>query len=338
MRTPVTERLGIEHPVIQAPIGGLSVPALAGAVSNAGGLGMMAITWLEPDEIRAAIEELRDITDRPFGVNIIIDHRAEPQDERVEVALAAGAPVMSFFWGDPAPFVDRVHSAGALATLTVGSADEAKRAVDAGVDVIVAQGWEAGGHVWGEVSTLALVPAVVDAVAGAPVVAAGGITDGRGLAAVLALGAQAAWMGTRFVASKEAPAHPDWKARLLGAGETDTFYSKVFDVGWEDAAHRTLRNQTIDDWLAAGSPPSGQRPGEGEVLATRSDGSEVVRYSSVSARDSLVGRIDDLSLWCGQGVALVKEILPAAEIVQRTVAEAEALLAELGDAAGVTVR
>jgi nitronate monooxygenase len=331
MRTAVTERLGIEHPVIQAPIGGLSVPALAGAVSNAGGLGMMAITWMSPDEIRAAIDAIRTITDRPFGVNVIIDRRDEPQDERVEVALAAGAPVVSFFWGDPAPFIDRVHASGATATLTVGAAEEARRAADAGIDVIVAQGWEAGGHVWGEVSTLALVPAVVDAVMGTPVVAAGGITDGRGFAAVRALGAEAAWMGTRFVASEEAPAHPHWKALLIGAKETDTFYSSLFDVGWPDAPHRTLRNQTIDDWLAAGSPPTGQRPGEGEVLATRPDGSDVVRYSSVSARDSLVGRIDDLSLWCGQGVALVKEILPAAEIVRRTVADAEQLLAELGD-------
>jgi nitronate monooxygenase len=338
MRTAVTDRLGIQHPIIQAPIGGLSVPALAGAVSNAGGLGMMAITWMSPDQIRAAIDEIRTITDRPFGVNIIIDRNDEPQDERVDVALAAGAPVISFFWGDPAPFIERVHGAGAQATLTVGAAEEARRAADAGVDVIVAQGWEAGGHVWGQVSTLALVPAVVDAVKGTPVVAAGGITDGRGLAAVLALGAEAAWMGTRFVASDEAPAHPGWKAKIIGAKETETYYSSLFDVGWPDAPHRTLRNQTIDDWLAAGSPASGQRPGEGEVLATRPDGSQVVRYSSVSPGNSLVGRINDLSLWCGQGVALVREILPAAEIVRRTVAEAEAILARLGAAAGVTAR
>lgn len=329
METSITRLLGIEHPIIQAPIGGLSVPALAGAVSNVGGLGLMAVTWMSPDEIRAAIDAVRTITNKPFGVNIIIDRSDEPQDERVEVALAAGAPVISFFWGDPAPFIDRVHAAGATATLTVGSAEEARRAADAGVDAIVAQGWEAGGHVWGQVSTLALVPAVVDAVGNTPVAAAGGITDGRGLAAALALGAGAAWMGTRFVASDEAPAHPHWKARVTGARETDTYYSSLFDIGWPDAPHRTLRNQAIDDWLAAGSPKTGQRPGEGEVLATRPDGTEVVRYSSVSARDSLVGRIDDLSLWCGQGVALVKEVLPAAEIVRRTVAEAEAVLAEL---------
>jgi nitronate monooxygenase len=333
METSLTRLLGIEHPIIQAPIGGLSVPALAGAVSNAGGLGMMAITWLALDEIREAIAEVLAMTNRPFGVNIVIDPHDEPQDARVEAALAAGAPIVSFFWGDPAPFVGRVHAAGAKATLTVGSAEEARRGVDAGVDIIVAQGWEAGGHVWGKVATLALVPAVVDAVPGTPVAAAGGITDGRGLAAALALGAEAAWMGTRFVASDEAPAHPHWKARITGARETDTYYSTVFDVGWPDAPHRTLRNQTIDDWLAAGSPPPGRRPNEGEILATRPDGSAVVRYSSASARDSLVGRIDDLSLWCGQGVALVKEVLPAREIVHRTVADAEARLTELAGSA-----
>jgi nitronate monooxygenase len=338
METSVTRLLGIEHPIIHAPIGGLSVPALAGAVSNAGGLGMMAITWLEPGEIRGAITELRGLTARPFGVNVIIDPQDPPQDERVEVALEAGAPLVSFTWGDPAPYVDRVHRAGALAALTVGSADEARRAVDAGIDVIVAQGWEAGGHVWGEVSTLALVPAVVDAVPGTPVIAAGGIADGRGLAAVLGLGAGAAWMGTRFVASAEAPAHPRYHERLLAARESDTFHGKLFDVGWPNAAHRVLRNATIEAWLAAGSPPSGDRPGEGEVLATRADGSEIARYASMSPSAGTTGRIDELSLWSGQSVGLIHEVLPAAEIVGRTVAEAEAILAELGNAAGVTAR
>ena len=329
MRTLVTERLGIDQPIVQAPIGGLSVPALAGAVSNAGGLGMMAITWLDPDGIRSQIADVRARTDRPFGVNVIIDEQDPPQDERVEVALAAGAPIISFTWGDPAPFVDRVHAAGALATLTVGGAEEARRAVDAGVDVIVAQGWEAGGHVWGQVSTLALVPAVVDAVPGTPVIAAGGIADGRGLAAVLALGAGAAWMGTRFVASEEAPAHADWLSRVLSARETDTYYTTLFDVGWPNAPHRVLHNGTIEAWLEAGSPAPGARPGEGEVLARHADGTEIVRYASMSARTGVEGRIDELALWAGQSVGLVHEVLPAAEIVRRAVAEAEAVLAGL---------
>ena len=325
MRTSVTELLGIEHPIIQAPIGGLSVPALAGAVANAGGLGLMAQGWMTPDEIRESIAAAQAITDKPFGINLIID---EPQEERLEAALDADVRFISFVWGDPAPYLDLVHAAGAKASLTVGSTDEARQAVDAGIDLIVAQGWEAGGHVRGQVSTLALVPAVIDAVGDTPVVAAGGITDGRGLAAVLALGAGAAWMGTRFVAAAETPAHPDWVVRVLGARETDTFYSSLFDIGWPDAPHRVLRNSTIEAWLAAGSPPPGGRPGEGEVLATKSDGSEIVRYQSVSARNTASGDIEALSLWCGQGVGLVNEVLPAAEIVRRTVDEAAQILGE----------
>jgi NAD(P)H-dependent flavin oxidoreductase YrpB (nitropropane dioxygenase family) len=173
------------------------------------------------------------------------------------------------------------------------------------------------------------VPAVVNAVGSTPVIAAGGITDGRGLAAVLALGAGAAWMGTRFVASEEAQAHPDYVARVLESAETGTFHSRLFDIGWPDAPHRVLRNATIEGWLAAGRPASGQRPGEGEVLARRADGSELVRYSSVSAGVGTTGRVDDLSLWAGQGVGLVNEVLPAAQIVRRTVSEAEAILARL---------
>ena len=330
LRTSFTRLLGLDAPIVQAPIGGLSVAPLAAAVSRAGGLGMMAISWQTTDEIRDAIGIVRAATDRPFGVNLIID---EPQDERLEAALAAGVKVVSFFWGDPAPYLPAVRRAGARAMLTVGSAAEARRAVDAGVDIIVAQGWEAGGHVWGEVSTLALVPAVVDAVGPVPVVAAGGITDGRGLAAALVLGAGAAWMGTRFVASEETPAHPEYQRRLIEAHETDTFHSSLFDIGWPDAPHRVLRNATVDTWIAAGRPAPGTRPGEGDVVARRSDGTELVRYSSISPRSGMTGDILDLSLWAGQGVGLVHEVLPAGEIVRRVTAQAEALLAGLPEPA-----
>jgi nitronate monooxygenase len=201
--------------------------------------------------------------------------------------------------------------------------------------LIVAQGWEAGGHVWGEVSTLALVPAVVDAARSTPVVAAGGIGDGRGLAAVLALGAGGAWMGTRFVASVEAPAHPEWTARIVRSAETATFYSKVFDGGWPDAAHRVLRNSTVEAWLAAGSPSPGARPGEGEVIARGADGSELRRYGSDSVRANVRGDVEALSMWAGQSVGVIHEVLPAAEIVHRTVADAERILANLGAPGGV---
>jgi nitronate monooxygenase len=321
--TPFCRLVGVPLPIIQAPIGGLAVPELAAAVSEAGGLGMVAATWHEPSEIGEMFARVRALTDRPFGVNLILEW---PQEERLRHCLDAGVRIVSTFWGDPTPLVRIAHDAGAIVLHTVGDAAEARRAVDAGVDVVVAQGWEAGGHVRGQVATLVLVPAVVDAVAPVPVVGAGGIADGRGLAAVLTLGASAGWLGTRFVMSAEAPALPRYRELLAAADETATVYSSVFDVGWPDAPHRTLRNSTIEAWEAAGRPPTGSRPGEGETIAAWDDGEVIVRYSSSSAREGVVGDIEPLSLWAGQSVGLVNDVLPAGEIVRRLADEAAAIL------------
>lgn len=213
LATPLCPLLGIDLPIIQAPIGSATAPALAAAVSNAGGLGMLAVTWQDIDALRHTLRATRRLTDRPFGVNLVLHW---PPVERLAVCLAEGVAMVSFFWGDPAPYVARVHDAGALVAHTVASAVEARQAVAAGVDVVVAQGWEAGGHVWGSVAALPLIPRVVDAVAPAPVVAAGGIADGSGLAAALALGAAGAWMGTRFLLSEEAAAHAVYKGTSAG--------------------------------------------------------------------------------------------------------------------------
>jgi nitronate monooxygenase len=231
-------------------------------------------------------------------------------------ALEAGLRIISLTWGDPAPYVDQIHQADALVLHTVGSAQDARRAADAGVDVIVAQGWEAGGHVWGGIATLPLVPAVVDAVAPVPVIAAGGIGDARGVAAVLVLGAQAAWLGTRFLLAEEAPVHEDYRHRLIAAAETDArWYADLFGVGWPDAPHRALRNSTARAWEAAGRPAPGGRPGEGEQIARQADGRAVVRYSSALPLEGTTGDIEALSLWAGQSVALAKRSQPAAAIV-----------------------
>ncbi len=211
---------------------------------------------------------------------------------------------------------------------TVANAEEARRARDAGVDAVVAQGWEAGGHVWGEVSTLALVPRVVDAVAPLPVVAAGGIADGRGVAAVLALGAGAAWMGTRFLLAEEAATHPVYREAVIAADETATAYSALFDVGWPDAPLRALRNSTWEAWHAAGEPPSGARPGEGEIVATGEDGRAITRYSNDSPVVGASGDIAAMALYAGQGVGLAQHIQPAAEIIREVAEEAARVLAE----------
>jgi nitronate monooxygenase len=315
MRTPLCDLLGIEHPIVQAPMGGPAVPQLAAAVSNTGALGTLALSW--SDDAGAAVRELQGLTTRSFGGNfgLQLDQR-----DRLDAALEAGLRIVSLFWGDPSPYVERVHEAGALLLHTVGSAEEAKRAVGAGVDVIVAQGWEAGGHVWGQIGTLALVPAVVDAVAPTPVIAAGGIGDGRGVAAVLALGAQGAWVGTRFLMAEEAPVHERYRERLIQADETDAlWFADLFDGGWPDAPHRALRNATIDAWEAAGRPAAGSRPGEGNKVATRPNGSGIPRYASSTPVEGLDGDIDAMSLWAGQSVALARRVQPAADIVAELV-------------------
>jgi NAD(P)H-dependent flavin oxidoreductase YrpB (nitropropane dioxygenase family) len=327
IKTALTERLGIELPIIQAPMGGAAGPALAAAVSNAGGLGMLVPWRAKIETVRQQIRETRALTSRPFGVNLVLDF---PQEERLEACLEERVPIISFFWGDPSALAARAKAAGAIVLHTVGSAAEARRAVDGGVDIVVAQGWEAGGHVRGMVATLPLVPAVVDAVAPVPVVAAGGIADGRGLAAVLALGAAGAWIGTRFLASDEATIHPRYRQRLFDARETDTAYLKdLFDVRWPNAPHRALRNRTVDTWEAAGCPPSGKRPGEGDVIATSRSSGPIVRYQSYTPSADAEGDIDALSLWAGQGVGLVAKTQPAADIVREIAEEAAAILRRL---------
>ena len=287
------------------------VPRLAAAVSNAGALGMVTLTWSA--DVGASVHEVAALTARPFGGNFIL---TEDHHHHLDQALEAGLRIASFMWGDPSGYVEPVHDAGGIVMHTVGSAEEARRAVASGVDVIVAQGWEAGGHVWGTVATLPLVPAVVDAVAPVPVIAAGGISDGRGVAAVLALGAQAAWLGTRFLLAEEMPIHEDYRRRLIAAAETDPqLYPNLYEVGWPDSPHRALRNSTANAWEAAGRPPLAQRPGQGDVIAHFASGEAIVRYEPAPPMAGTTGEIEALSMWAGQGVALARQPQSAADIV-----------------------
>ena len=309
MRTPVCEMLGIDQPIVQAPIA--QVPQLAAAVSNAGALGTVALAW--SDDAGAVVRETAALTARPFGGNFVL---TEDHHRRLDQALDAGLRIVTFLWGDPSSYVEPVHDAGGIVMHTVGSAEEARRAVASGVDVVVAQGWEAGGHVWSRVATLPLVPAVVDAVAPVPVIAAGGIGDARGVAAVLALGAQAAWLGTRFLMAEEMPIHDDYRRRLIAAAETDPqLYPNLYEVGWPDSPHRALRNSTATAWEAAGRPPLAQRPGYGDVIAHFASGESIVRYEPAPPMTGTTGEIEALSMWAGQSVALARKSQSAADIV-----------------------
>jgi nitronate monooxygenase len=325
-RAWVRELLGVELPLIQAPVGSATSVALAAAVSGAGALGTLAVSWRSERQVRELIGRLRASTDRPWAVNLVLEW---DQHVRLEACLEEGARIVSFFWGDPLPYIADVHAAGGVVLHTVGDVEEARRAVDAGADAIIAQGWEAGGHVRGKVATMVLVPAVMDAVGGdVPVLAAGGIADGRGLAAALTLGAGGAMLGTRFLLTHESDTHNAYRAALSQATVTDTVYSTVFDRGWPAAPHRTLRNGTVSAWEQAGCPPSGDRPGEGEVVARRGN-REIARYSDDMPTADTEGAVEQLALYAGQSVGLAASVEHAGVLVRRIVAEAEAILAGL---------
>jgi nitronate monooxygenase len=311
--TPVCELLGIEHPIVAAPLS--ADPRLPAAVSNAGGLGTLGLGWAE--DAGEVVRETAALTDRPFAANFVL---AFDQRRRIDQALSAGLRIVSLFWGDPGSDVDQVHDAGGLVMHTVGNVEEARRAVGRGVDIVVAQGWEAGGHVWSGVATLPLVPAVVDAVTPVPVIAAGGIGDARGVAAVLALGAQAALLGTRFLLADEMPLHEGYRRRLIAAAETDAeWYPNLYEVGWPDASHRAIHNSTAEMWEAAGRPAPGSRPREGEEIAHFASGEPIVRYEPAPPMAGTTGEIEALSMWAGQSVALANESGPAADIVAELV-------------------
>ncbi|HEY7259828.1 MAG TPA: nitronate monooxygenase [Gaiellales bacterium] len=303
-------------PVMQAPIGPAATTALAAAVSGAGGIGSLGASWTEPDVLRSQIREIRRLTERPFCVNLVL---AFDQAERLELVLAEGVELISFSWGVDAALVARAHAGGAAVMAQAGSAAEARAAVEAGCDAVVAQGIEAGGHVQGEVGVLALVAELSHSLP-VPVLAAGGIADARGVKAAMAAGAVGAMIGTRFVATPEADVHPDWAARLVGATAADTVLTGLFDGGWPGAAHRVLRNSTYRAWDAAGRPPAGSRPGEGEVVARHGD-VEIERYAADEPRRSTTGDLEAMCLYAGQGVGLVTAIEPAADVVSRIAAE-----------------
>ena len=211
LQTPLCRAFGIEFPILSVGMSWLAGPELAAAVSNAGGCGVVGVAGMVRDQVRARIRETRALTNKPFGANIII---ARMQEGQVEACLDEGAPLIVFFWGDPSPYIRDAHRSGSKVFLQVGSLDEAKMAAAAGVDGIIAQGVEAGGHVKGTTALSTLLPSVAGAVNPLPVIAAGGIANGRGLAAALTLGAQAVSLGTRFLCSEEAFAAPAYKERV----------------------------------------------------------------------------------------------------------------------------
>jgi NAD(P)H-dependent flavin oxidoreductase YrpB (nitropropane dioxygenase family) len=304
--------LGTRVGVMQAPIGGAAGQELYRAVAGAGGLAAIPASWTEPDDLRREIADLRRVTDQPFAVNLVLHFE---QAERVALCIAERVPVVTFSWGEPGAFLPQLHAAGCRVFVQVGDAEAGRAAAAAGADALIAQGTEAGGHVWSSSPLLELVADLSQT--GVPVIAAGGIADAETAAAARAAGAAAVAVGTRFVASDESTAHRVWKDALVAASAEDTVMTGMFDIGWPDAPHRVLRNSTYRAWEAAGSPPPGSRPGEGEIVGTYL-GHPLPRYSVESPGPGVEAEdFEPLCQYAGEGVGRITEILPAAEIVRR---------------------
>ncbi|NPV70204.1 MAG: enoyl-[acyl-carrier-protein] reductase FabK [Firmicutes bacterium] len=310
IRTPVCDLLGIDYPLFQGGMAYLGTGELAGAVSEAGGLGIVGAGNSPPEWVKGEIDKVRRLTNKPFGVNVML--LSPYAAAMVDLVLAERVPVVTTGAGNPGPYMARLKEAGIKVIPVVPAAVLAKRMEKAGADAVIAEGMESGGHI-GEMTTFALLPQVVDAVR-IPVIAAGGIADGRGMAAAFALGARAVQMGTRFVCATECIAHPAYKRAIIEAGDRDTV------VGGKTTGHpvRALKNRFTREFerleLSGAGAEELDKFGAGRYRAACIDGD--VEWGSVLS---------------GQIAGLVREEIPAAEIVKRVMSEAEAVIHRLGE-------
>lgn len=315
LRTAFTELFSVEHPIALAPMGGCAGGALAAAVSDGGGLGLVGGGRGHPDWLERELAIVADRTTKPWGVGFL-SWAAEVSAVRQALSRRPSAVMLSF--GDPGPFVQPVRDAGALLIIQVTDLDEARQALDLGADVIVAQGADAGGH-GGRPgrSTFSFVPVVADLAAPTPVLAAGGIADGRGLAAALALGAAGALIGTRFQATVETLADSSVSAAIIAGSGADTERSTILDIArgvpWPARyPARALRHPFVERWQ-----------GREAELAADDDAKRAYRQGVES------GELPRDPVWASEAIDLITELRPAAELVSDLAAEAAATLARL---------
>jgi len=307
LRTSLCDLLGIEYPIIQGGMAWVATAELAAAVSEGGGLGVLAAGHLCPEDLRREIRKVREMTRKPFGVNLY--YLSPHIEEQVEVVCQERVPVVTTGAGNPGRHMEKFKAAGIKVIPVVAAVSLAKRMERAGADAVIAEGHEAGGHI-GETTTMALVPQVVDAVS-IPVIAAGGIADGRGLAAALALGAQGVQIGTRFVCAEECKVHRNYKEAIIRARDRDT----VVTGRYTGHPVRVLKNR-----LAR------------ELLRLEEEGAPVEEFERLavgSLRRAVEGDAEMGSLMAGQIAGLVKEVKPAAEIIREIVEEAAEVISGL---------
>ena len=306
-------QFGLNLPLVQGPMGGISGPRLVAAVADAGALGILPIWHLDLQRARAAIAETFDMTKRTFAVNIRADLH---QQNHIACALDAGVTAFHLFWGDPAASMAAIRQGSGRMIATVSDADTTKAALDSGALALIAQGVEAGGHVFGSAPLDALLDEVLTLAGNTPVIAAGGLTDSGDVVNVLDQGAAGALLGTRFVATPESDAHEVYHRALISAQAEDTVRTCCFDISWPNAPHRVLRNSTYRRWEEAGMPAPGARPGEHASVATIAGRVEFPRYHAHPPTKAMTGDVEAMTLYAGTGVAKIASILPAAEIVR----------------------
>lgn len=302
----------ITYPIFQAPIGSAASIDLAAAVSNAGGCGSLPMTWADPATAGDTIRQLKEMTRAPFAANFVLSFTPDALD----AVLEAGAPIVTFSWGLSREYIARARAAGARVGVQIGSVAGGKLATAAGADFLICQGVEAGGHVQSTTGLDDLITELNALEAGIPLIAAGGLVDGDDVARCLDRGAHGVMLGTRFVATPESRAHPDYKSAIVEAGPNETSFTWCFDGGWPYSGHRVIRNGTLDEWEAAGCPLPGQRPGEGERIAQMSNGKWLDRYHMASPVDTTLGAIGDMALYAGTGSERIDRLVNAGTIVE----------------------
>ncbi len=300
-------------PILQAPIGSVTSPTLAAAVSNAGGMGSLALTWTKPNTTKNLLERLKESTSAPFFVNFVL---AFPP-VAFETVLDVGVPAITFSWGQAPALMHRAQQQGISVGVQVGNLQGAIQALNDGADFLICQGVEAGGHVQSTTGLNSLLTQVIERAGDVPVIATGGISNGYDIFQVMQAGAAGAMLGTRFVATQESEAHEAYKDALVQASSDDTAYSLCFDGGWAQAAHRVLRNVTFTNWEAAGCPPKGNRPGEGDIVATLRSGDKILRYDDSPPLKTMQGDVLDCCLYAGQGVDKITDIPSAQDLVRQ---------------------
>ncbi len=310
LRTPICDMLGIEYPVVLAGMGGVSLSSLVAAVSNAGGLGIIGAATLDAEGLRAEIRRTRELTDKPFAVDLLapIPDMIRPQ---MQVVFEQDVRIFVAGLAVPAAFIDEMHARRMKVVVMCGRVRHAQKSEAAGADVVVAQGTEAGGHT-GEIGTLALVPQIVDAVK-IPVLAAGGIADGRGLVAALALGAQGAVIGTRFIASPEAQAAGGYREAIVRAHEDDTVRTRCYT----GKPARAIRNARTDEWE---KKLDKLQPFPAQAALSAREG--VMDYMGVTPHFDG----ERTFMPAGQSAGLVHAVKPAGEILRDIVREAEQII------------